>query len=72
MTKEEQDQRWVEHFRESLNQPEPKSTFVFDLRDFSPELQVKTDTMTDDEVEQAVKKLNRTRQQVKTRFPQNF
>lgn len=55
-----------------MNQPEPKSTFVFDLRDFSPELQVKTDTMTDDEVEQAVKKLNRTRQQVKTRFPQNF
>lgn len=40
-----------------MNQPETKSTFVFDPRDFSPELQVKTDTITVDEVEQALNKL---------------
>ncbi len=57
LTKEEQVQHWVEHFRETLNQPEPKSTFAFDPRDFAPELQVKMDKITVDEVEQALKKL---------------
>ena len=29
MTEEEQNARWVEHFRSVLNQPHPSSTFDF-------------------------------------------
>lgn len=31
LTAEEQEQRWIEHFQETLNQPEPESTFPDDL-----------------------------------------
>lgn len=72
LTKEEQDQRWVEHLRETLNQSEPKSTFAFNPSYFSQELQVKMDKITVDETEQALKNFRAARQQVKTRFPQSF
>ena len=56
-TEEEQNKRWVEHFREILNQPEPSEMFIFREEDDCPELNVETGTITEDEIEKSIHKL---------------
>ena len=56
-TSEKQKERWVEHFKEVLNQPTPSRVFDFEHETMQPELLVSTDDISENEVEDAVKRL---------------
>ena len=56
-TGKEQNARWVEHFKEVLYQPNPKEIFGFKLETIQPELDVKTDAITKEEVKEVIKSL---------------
>uniref|UniRef100_A0A914URD9 Reverse transcriptase domain-containing protein n=1 Tax=Plectus sambesii TaxID=2011161 RepID=A0A914URD9_9BILA len=55
LTKDEQDARWVEHFRETLNQPHPPTTYNFGQEEAQEELRVKDGDITAQEVQMAIK-----------------
>ncbi|KAE9546525.1 hypothetical protein FO519_010263, partial [Halicephalobus sp. NKZ332] len=57
LTNEEQDSRWVEHFREILNQPIPPVTHIFDTSPQVEDLEVEQGEITETEVSEAVKAL---------------
>ena len=61
LSEQEQSERWVEHFRETLNQPEPDTLVNFDVEEAVEELDVKTGAITVEEVETAVKKIKRNK-----------
>lgn len=56
LTEEDQNARWVEHFRETLNQPEPSETFEF-TDDTRREEDINHEPFTEAEVRFALKKL---------------
>ena len=56
-TQDEQHKRWVEHFRETLNQPDPVTTHNFDMENAQEELQVNTGEITIAEVQIAIQTL---------------
>ena len=56
-TEAEQNARWVEHFKETLNQPEPLDLFLFPEEQNAPELNVEQGPITTSEIENATKKL---------------
>ncbi|XP_078682384.1 uncharacterized protein LOC144916861 [Branchiostoma floridae x Branchiostoma belcheri] len=56
LSEEEQNQRWAEHFKETLNQPEPQEVYTFPDVDGN-ELDVDCDNITEDEVANAIKNL---------------
>ena len=57
LTDEEQDARWVEHFKEVLNQPTPSMLFSFDRETPAPTLNVASDEISRTEVAKAIKGL---------------
>ena len=56
-TEEEQNKRWVEHFKEILNQPEPTETFDFPEEENCQQLDVKTGIIEEDEMNKAINRL---------------
>ena len=56
-TEEEQNERWVEHFKDVLNQTDPPSTFDFSNIVFRPLLKVIFGKITKKEVRKAIKAL---------------
>ena len=59
ITSDEQEKRWVEHFRETLNQPAPTALFDFDTEsaDTGTLFQVCEDPITENETKDAIKAL---------------
>ncbi|KAK1804513.1 hypothetical protein P4O66_020515, partial [Electrophorus voltai] len=57
LTREEQDVRWVEHFKETLNQPTPANTYDFGATPPSPDLVVNLDLITIEETKVAIRTL---------------
>lgn len=57
LTSEAQDSRWVEHFKETLNQSEPTSTFDFAKETRLPLLAVETNEIIMEETVEAVRAL---------------
>ena len=57
LTKEEQDARWIEYFKETLNQPNPTTTF--DLSTFTTisEIEANLGTILETETRKAIKML---------------
>ena len=60
-TEEEKNKRWVEHFQEVLNQPEPPSTFDFTNLIGRPLLKVILGKITKKEVRKAIKALKKNK-----------
>ena len=56
-TAEEQETRWVEHFEETLNQPDQERTYNFDNEIHLPKLNVNVDVITDEETYSAISKM---------------
>ena len=56
-SEEEQNHRWIEHFREELNQPDPPSFLNFDSYEVIHPLEVNTDEIRITEVLKAIKTL---------------
>ena len=56
-TSEEQHQRWIEHFKDVLNQPDPESPMDFGSEPKQESLQVDTGDISEDEVKRAVARL---------------
>ena len=56
-TEAEQNKRWVEHFKEILNQPVPNELFTFPESDISQESNIEVGPITENEVKKAVDKL---------------
>ena len=56
-TAEEQESRWVEHFEETLNQPDPETTCNFDNEIHLPKLNVNVDVITEEETASAISKM---------------
>ena len=56
-SEEEQNHRWIEHFREVLNQPDPPSFLNFDSYEVMQPLEVNTDEIRIREVLKAIKTL---------------
>ena len=56
-TAEEQETRWVEHFEETLNQPDPETTYNFDNEIHLPKLNVNVDVITEEETSSAISKM---------------
>ncbi|KAK1796709.1 hypothetical protein P4O66_009731 [Electrophorus voltai] len=57
LTREEQDACWVEHFKESLNQPTPANTYDFGTTPPPPELLVNLDLITIEKTKVAIRTL---------------
>ena len=57
LSSEEQNQRWIQHFREVLNQPDPPSFLNFDSYEAMHPLEVNTDEIRITEVLKAIKTL---------------
>ena len=57
LTEEEQNARWMEHFKEVLNQPESTIELDMDNSDASEELEVNMTDITDEEVTRAINSL---------------
>jgi len=57
LTEEEQNVRWMEHFKEVLNQPEPTIELDTDNSDASKELEVNMTDITAEEVTRAINSL---------------
>ena len=55
LSDEEQNERWVEHFRDVLNQPRPIETHCFEEMEGYDELDVDVSSITVEETEQAIK-----------------
>ena len=53
-TAEEQETRWVEHFEETVNQPDPETTYNFDNEIRLPKLNVNVDVITEEETSSAI------------------
>uniref|UniRef100_A0A7I5E8S3 Reverse transcriptase domain-containing protein n=1 Tax=Haemonchus contortus TaxID=6289 RepID=A0A7I5E8S3_HAECO len=51
---DEQNQRWLEYFRDILNQPSPSTTYCFDNTDPVEQLEVNTGYITKEEVSAAI------------------
>lgn len=51
------DARWVEHFKQTLNQHAPDSTVAFDTPDPANDLDMRTDAITSEETAVAMKLL---------------
>ena len=60
-SEEEQNQRWIEHFREVLNQPDPPSFLNFDTYEATHPLEISTDEIRVTEVLKAINTLKTTR-----------
>ena len=58
---EEQNHRWIEHFREVLNQPDPPSFLNFDGYEVMHPLEVNTDEIRITEVLKAIKTLKKNK-----------
>ena len=56
-TAEEQETQWVEHFEETLNQPDPETTYNFDNEIHLPKLNVNVDVITEEETSSAISKM---------------
>ena len=56
-TAEEQETQWVEHFEETLNQPDPETTYNFDNEIHLPKLNVNVDVITEEETASAISKM---------------
>ena len=56
-TEEEQNARWVEHFKEILNQPEPTETFSFPEDENGEQLNVEIGLITEEEIKKAIERL---------------
>ena len=56
-SEEEQNHRWIEHFREVLNQPDPSSFLNFDIYEVMHPLEASTDEIRITEVLKAIKTL---------------
>ena len=56
-SEEEQNHRWIEHFREVLNQPDPPSFLNFNSYEVMHPLEVNTDEIRITEVLKAIKTL---------------
>lgn len=61
LTKEEQNARWIEHFQETLNQPNPPALYDFESEPHQPLLDVNMDDITQIEVNRAIKGLKRNK-----------
>ncbi|KAJ8408520.1 hypothetical protein AAFF_G00259340 [Aldrovandia affinis] len=57
LSDEEQEARWVEHFREVLNQPTPPTLFNLDQEPPAPTLNITSDEISGIEVDRAIKSL---------------
>ena len=57
LAEEEQNARWMEHFKEVLNQPEPTIELDMDNSDASEELEVNMTDITAEEVTRAINSL---------------
>ncbi|KAJ8417554.1 hypothetical protein AAFF_G00223970 [Aldrovandia affinis] len=57
LSDEEQEARWVEHFREVLNQPTPPTLFNLDQEPPAPTLNITSDKISGIEVARAIKSL---------------
>ncbi|KAK1798816.1 hypothetical protein P4O66_007096, partial [Electrophorus voltai] len=57
LTREEQDARWVEHFKETLNQSTPANTYDFGATPPPPDLVVSLDLITIEETKVAIRTL---------------
>ncbi|XP_019618826.1 PREDICTED: uncharacterized protein LOC109465826 [Branchiostoma belcheri] len=55
LTTEEQDQRWVEHFQETLNQPTPDTLYDFGTEETAEQLDVCEEPVRKEETEEAIK-----------------
>ena len=55
--KEEQNARWVQHFQETLNQPNPTTTYEFDTHRQAVELDVNINAITIEETQAAIRML---------------
>ena len=68
-TETEQNDRWVEHFKETLNQPEPVELLAFHEGENIPELNVNTDQISTWEVENSIRKLKNNKSAGMDRIP---
>ena len=57
LTEEEQNAQWVEHFKETLNQPEPSDPYDLSEEGNSQVLEVELGPITESKVKNAIKKL---------------
>jgi hypothetical protein len=57
LTKEEQEQRWIEHFQEVLNQPPPSTVFSFTQEQICAQTQFETSDLSTTEVNKAIQVL---------------
>ncbi|KAK1802256.1 hypothetical protein P4O66_021914 [Electrophorus voltai] len=57
LTRQGQDARWVEHFKETLNQPTPANTYDFGATPPPPDLVVNLDLITIEETKVAIRTL---------------
>ncbi|PIO70049.1 hypothetical protein TELCIR_08113, partial [Teladorsagia circumcincta] len=55
LSDENQNERWVEHFHDVLNQAEPKKTYCFNEMDTADEIEVNIGDITIEETDQAIK-----------------
>ena len=55
--KEEQNARWVQHFQETLNQPNPTTTYDFDTHRQAVELDLNISAITIEETQAAIRRL---------------
>ncbi|KAJ8411097.1 hypothetical protein AAFF_G00181320 [Aldrovandia affinis] len=63
MSDEEQEARWMEHFREVLNQPTPPTLFNLDQEPPAPTLNITSDEISGTEVARAIKSLKKKNDQ---------
>ena len=71
-TEVEQNKRWVEHFKEILNQPIPNELFTFPEDDNSQELNVEIGPITEEEVKRAIDKLKNNKSPGLDEIPAEF
>ena len=57
LTKEEQDTRWIEYFKETLNQPNPTTIFDFSASTITNEIETNLDMITETETRKTIKLL---------------
>ena len=57
------DLRWVEHFQERLNQPNPATLYDFNIEEQAETLDVCVDDIKEDEVADAIKAMKNKQQE---------
>jgi len=70
LTEEEQNTRWMEHFKEVLNQPEPTIELDMDNSYGSKELEVNMTDLTAEEVTRAINSLTNNKARALTKSQQ--